>query len=309
VTVRYSPNGRLIASGSLDGKARLWDATSHALVGSLDVGAASVWEVAFSPDGARLAIAVDPNGPRDQFNPDREGEVQLWDVASKNRVGSSMVPGKHAVTSVAFSPDGKRIVSGSLEQRAQLWDAKTQRRIGQPMDVEDDGVVALMFSADGTRIVTGGLAVVRMWDAARQRLALPPLTGHTGGIAGTSADAQGRYLATTSQFGATRLWDAGTGTAYGDELTGWKPASLFTDLHLAGPFLPIRSAFSPDGRFLAVGGIENRAMLWDLSLGTWKSRACGIASRNLTRAEWTKYMPLGSTYRRTCTQWPAGPAA
>ena len=309
LTVRYSPDGKLIASGSLDGKVRLFDAATRALVGSLDVGAAWVWQVAFSPDGARLAVAVDPNGPRDSFNPDREGEVQLWDVASRRRVGRAMVPGKHAVTSVAFSPDGRLIASGSYEERTQLWDAANQERVGKPMDVKDDGTIALTFSADGARIVTAGAAVVRLWNAADQRLALPPLTGHTGGVVGASVDPHSRYLATTSQEGATRIWDARSGAPYGDELTGWKPQSLIPDFPLPAPFVPVRSAFSPDGRFLAVGGIANRPMIWDLSLQTWKTRACAIAGRNLTRAEWTRYMAPGSTYRRTCARWPAGPAA
>lgn len=309
LTVRYSPDGKLISSGSIDGKVRLWEAATRALVGSLDVGPAWVWQVAFSPDGARLAVAVDPNGPRDEFNPDREGEVQLWDVASRRRVGRAMVPGKHSVTSVAFSPDGRLIASGSLEERTQLWDAATQERVGEPIDVKDDGAIALTFSADGSRVIAAGAGVVRMWDVTDHRLALPPLKGHTGGVVGASVDLLSRYLATTSQEGATRLWDARTGAAYGNELIGWKRQSLIPDFPLPAPFVPVRSAFSREGRFLVVGGIANRPMIWDLSLQTWKTRACALAGRNLTRAEWTTYMAPGSTYRRTCPQLPSGPAA
>lgn len=219
-----------------------------------------------------------------------------------------MVPGKHAVTAVAFSPDGSLIASGSFEERTQLWDADTQRPFGRPMDVADDGVASMTFSADGSRLVTGGAAVVRMWDVARQRLAAPPLKGHTGGVVGASADADGRYLATTSQQGATKLWDARTGTPVGGELIGWKPASSMPNVDFATPFLPVRSAFSPDGSRLVVAGIESRPMIWEMSVATWRARACQIASRNLTRAEWTQYLP-DERYRRTCAQWPAGPAA
>jgi hypothetical protein len=55
-----------------------------------------------------------------------------------------------------------------------------------------------------------------------------------------------------------------------------------------------------------VAGIVSRAMLWDLDLATWKQRACDIAGRNLSREEWDLYLPAGTPYRATCSEWPTG---
>jgi WD40 repeat protein/class 3 adenylate cyclase/tRNA A-37 threonylcarbamoyl transferase component Bud32 len=309
LSLAFSPDGKLLATGSVDGKVRLWDVATRAEAGQpLDVGPAWVWQVAFSPDGELLAVATDPNGPRDIFNPDRQGEVQLWGVGTHQPVGRPMVPGKHSVVAVAFSPDGRLLATGSQEERAQLWDVATQERVGLAMDVPDEAVLAVAFSPDGSRLATGGVfGVVRLWDVGTQIAAAPPLTGHLGPVVGVAYDPGGRFLATTSLFGDTRLWDPASGLAYGDDLTpGEVPASMASKPDLPSDILPLRTAFSRDGRFLAVAGIASRAMLWDLDLRIWRKRACDIAGRNLTRDEWNLYLPPRTPYRATCSEWPTG---
>ena len=305
--VAFHPGGKLVAVGTIDGRVRFFDASSGAAVGR-PIGArkAAVWQVAFSPGGGLLAVAVDPNGVDGFHRQQRHGEVQLWDVDSRRRVGRAIAPGGGSVLSIAFSRDGRRLATGSYRGRLDLWDVATRTRHGKPMRVADDGVLSVAFDASG-RLVAGGGATgpVRVWRVADQRPAFPPLTGHTGPVTGVAFDAAGRFLATTSAFGGTRLWDPATGLGYGDELTGSAiPASLSPSIDL--PFLGLRNAFSPDGKLLAVAGVNELAMLWDVDPAVWRRRACAIVGRNLSREEWRLYLPAGTPYRATCPEWPTG---
>jgi WD40 repeat protein len=137
-----------------------------------------------------------------------------------------------------------------------------------------------------------------------QQLAFPPLTGQTA-VTGASFDTAGSYLATTSLLGGTRLWDPATGLGYGEELIAKaRPPSLIPSVDL--PFLGLRNAFSPDGKLLAVPGVETRAMLWDVDPAGWRRSACAIVGRNLNREEWRLYLPRGTSFRATCPEWPLG---
>jgi WD40 repeat protein/energy-coupling factor transporter ATP-binding protein EcfA2 len=217
--VAFHPDGKLIVFGTIDGHIRFFDPKTGAAVGSgLDEGNAPVWQLAFSPDGRLLAAAVDPNGVKAFYDQRQQGQVQLWDVKLRRRVGRPIVPGGGSVFSVAFSGDGSLLATGS-GGRLDLWDVQTQALHGKPMRVADDGVPSVAFDRSA-RLVAGGGAVgpVRVWRVSDQRPAFPPLTGHPGGITGTSFDPTGSFLATTSLFGGTRLWDPPTGLGYGEEL-------------------------------------------------------------------------------------------
>ena len=71
------------------------------------------------------------------------------------------------VWSVAFSPDGKTLVSGSNDGTVRLWDVTTQQQIGDPLNGHDGVIRSVAFSPDGKTLVSGGAdGTARLWDVS-----------------------------------------------------------------------------------------------------------------------------------------------
>jgi WD40 repeat protein/serine/threonine protein kinase len=156
------------------------------------------------------------------------------------------------VEAAAFSPDGKRIVTGSDDQTAQLWDAATARRVGPPLRHESK-VNSVAFSPDGKTIVTGNTdKTARLWDAATGRpigVTLP----HQDEILAVAFTSDGKLFLTGSIDKTARLWDTATGQPIGS------PFRHKDQLRAA--------AFSRDGKLLLTGSWDKTARLWDTATG------------------------------------------
>jgi tetratricopeptide (TPR) repeat protein len=154
------------------------------------------------------------------------------------------------VVAVAFSPDGKTVLTGSGDKTARLWDAATGQAIGQPLEHQGE-VVAVAFSPDGRTLLTGSWdKTARVWEAAAQTLLAPPLV-HDGKVLAVAFSPDSRTVLTGSEDGTARLWDSRTGKPIG-------PPLLHRD--------EVRTvAFSPDGHTAVTGGDDNAARLWAIS--------------------------------------------
>ena len=267
--VAFRPDGNLIAVGTIDGKVRFFDPTSGSGRRSpLDDGRRGGLAGRLQPgrQAARGGRGPERRG-NGFYGQQRQGEVQLWDVDSRSRVGRAIMPGAGSVLSVAFNPDGTLLATGSCG-RLDLWDVATQARHGKPMRVADDGFPSVAFDPSG-RLVAGGGAIgpVRVWRVADQRPAFPPLAGHTGPVTGAAFDPTGSFLATTSLFGGTRLWDPATGLGYGDELVG-SPRPELARVRRHRPSVPRAAERVQPGRQAA--GRRGRRT---------RSRCCGTSTR------------------------------
>ncbi|KAL8299114.1 hypothetical protein RB593_009143 [Gaeumannomyces tritici] len=156
------------------------------------------------------------------------------------------------VRSVAFSPDGQRLASGSDDNTVKLWDAATGACL-QTLEGHSGWVRSVAFSPDGQRLASGSDDnTVKLWDAATGAC-LTTLEGHSGSVWSVAFSPDGQRLASGSGDNTVKLWDAATG------------ACLTT---LEGHSGWVRSvAFSPDGQKLASGSDDNTVKLWDAATG------------------------------------------
>jgi tetratricopeptide (TPR) repeat protein len=177
---------------------------------------------------------------------------------------------------VAFSPDGKAVLTGSWDHTARLWDAATGRPIGSPMP-HRSLVVAVAFSPDGKAVLTGSWDhTARLWDAATGRPIGPPMP-HRSVINAVAFSPDGKAVLTGSEDHTARLWDAATGRPLGPPL--WHQRMIGA------------VAFSPDGKTVLTGSTDNTARLWDAATG----RPIGPPLRHEGWVDEVAFSPDGKT--------------
>ena len=157
------------------------------------------------------------------------------------------------VNSVAFSPDGKQIVSGSNSNNIiRLWDAATGRLI-KTFSGDTSYVMSVAFSPDGKQIVSGSVDMtIKLWDVTTGDL-IRTLSGHTSTVRSAVFSPDGRQIVSGSDDNTCKLWDANTGNII-RTFTG------HTDtVHSV--------AFSPDGRQIVSGSSDKTIRHWDVGTG------------------------------------------
>jgi Tol biopolymer transport system component len=154
-SVDFSPDGKILASGSADNTIVLWNASTGQLVRSLTGHTDQVKSVDFSPDGKLIA-----SGGLD-------GKIIIWDAATGEE-RRSLTGNVGSILSVAFSPDGKTIASGdgAGHYMVRLWDVTTGQMVcilaGHTMNVS-----SVTFSPEGTILAAGSEdGIIKLWDVA-----------------------------------------------------------------------------------------------------------------------------------------------
>ncbi|TFK71077.1 WD40 repeat-like protein [Pluteus cervinus] len=136
----------------------------------------------------------------------------IWDVIVGQPVGQPLQGHCSIVTSVAYSSDGRYVVSGSWDHTVRIWDASTGQPVGQPLQGHSNIVSSVAYSPDGRHVASGSHdKTVRIWDASTGQPVGQPLQGHSGMVTSVAYSPNGRHVVSGSYDTTVRIWDAGIG--------------------------------------------------------------------------------------------------
>ena len=256
-SVAFHPNGHRFATAGADQKVILWDTNpvqSHASY--LSNSGEPVMSLALDSSGERLASA---GGSRTE-----SATISLWDMQTRSQSGT-LQESDTLVTSIAFDPVGRSLVSASVEGSIHLWDLETGVLKNTFLLPSPSPVYSVSLSLDGKLLAAAtDSLIVPLWNVETGDL-LGELSGHTDGLLSVAFSPDGRLLASGGRDMTIRLWDVASQQAVGTPLIGHSDAVM-------------NLAFSLDGRLLASGSRDGTIQLWDLASG----QAYGEALRGHT---------------------------
>jgi WD40 repeat protein len=257
IVVAFSADGTRLVAGSQLRELVVWDATTYG--GQILRRAGDLGAIAVSPDSTRLAAGF------------RNGRVELWGM--DGTVLRGWPAHRENVSSAAFSPDGKRLITGSTDRTARQWDVASGTP-GIELRGHDAAVTAVAFSPDGARLATGSKdQTARVWDAASGRAATTMRLKDPVNSVVFSPDGAGLLVAAGDPSGMpgkeppVLLWNASSGVLLRDFRTsepcpysGWQCPAL-------------HAFFSPDGRRV-VADFPTVGQSW-----VWDARTGAVAAR------------------------------
>jgi WD40 repeat protein/tRNA A-37 threonylcarbamoyl transferase component Bud32 len=250
-SIAYSPDGQHLVTACQDATVRVWNALTGEPLGRLEGKAVFIQEVAFSPDGRSVA----GSSVRLRIQGDRAvelGQVKAWNLSTHKEIFSAE---GHTgrVLSLAFSPDGQYLASGSADHTIRIWTAATGQKV-LTLRGHTGQVRKIAFHPDGRRLASAAAdGTVRVWEVPDGQEVLT-LRGHAGLVNGVAFSPDGMRLASAGADQTVRVWDA---------ITSPEATTLQGDLPIPAHAI----AFSPNGRHFASRGLAGTGRVWDIAAG------------------------------------------
>lgn len=192
----YSPNGKLLASGSGSGRVRIWNAVDLTPYGDVLDAGSYVHTVAFGPSGSVLAIGMG------------SGTIQLWEISAGVQKLKPLQGHGADVTNLAFSADGKVLASASRDHTIRLWDVSAGVALPGFEPLEHSGVTSVALDRTGRWLASGSSAGdLRLWDLNSRTGIGEVLTNGPKTVAALAVSSDGDTLAAGGGNGNVYLWN------------------------------------------------------------------------------------------------------
>ncbi len=280
--IAFTRDGKTVATGGADRSVRLWDVATRQQKSILQ-GPKSTTEapgtpvaitaVAYSPDGSAATASED--GQVTIYGPLPFGLARSWNAHVD------------ATATLAFSPDGKTLVTAGYDKLVKFWNPETGELL-RTLTGHTGWVVSLAFSHDGQTLASGSYdRSIRLWNVA-DGVERHKLTGHAATIRSLAFSHDDKLLASGSADHTVRLWDAAGGVEQA-RLSG----------HEAG----VRGvAFSADDRLLASGGEDQTIKVWNADSHDLRGTLTGH-SDIVSSVAFVQQMLVSTSWDKTLRSW------
>ncbi|HEX3147611.1 MAG TPA: serine/threonine-protein kinase [Gemmataceae bacterium] len=241
-SVAFAPSGTLMATATEGGMVKFWDTQDGHILGSIDnrKSRSPVWSIAFNNDSTQLFTASD------------DGFVRQWDVKTREEILPAFQH-SYAARTMAISPNGKILVSGTRNGEIVIWDVETRKEKFRKSGHEGAVVTSLTFAPNGDYVASAGSdKTVRIWNV-KDGTQKAVLEKHGGPVYAVAFDPTSKILASAGWDRSIRLWDVETSK----DLKTFPTREDIWSL-----------AFCPVGKHLFVGGQDRTARWMDVDNGS-----------------------------------------